>query len=116
MFKKMTFGAVVAGVLLVATPVWAGKYDGQWTFSVKTTKGSGCSARPGIVTVEDGKISGSLKSEGKTFKVKGKIKEDGKFRGRVMGVSSYKGEFKGNQGKGTWKNRYGCAGTVSIRK
>lgn len=94
----------------------AASFDGTYQFIVKTSVGTGCSASPGQFTIVGNKFSGTLLSEGSTFRVDGKVSDDGTFSGKVKrGLANFKGKLTGRTGSGTWKNNYGCRGTVTIR-
>lgn len=108
---------VVVAALVLISPVYASPYDGNWIFSIKTLRGSGCSANPGRIVIDDGKITGSMVSEGREYGVTGKVSDDGKVRGKVGGgLANFKGTMTTSSGSGTWKNRFSCSGTMAIRR
>ncbi len=114
---KIKILTLVFSYILSVTVAFAGPYDGDWVFIIKTQVGSGCSASPGKVSITNGKIKGSLKTEGTIQRVRGKIKDDGTFKGTVgRGLAFYEGKATPKSGSGTWKNSFGCRGTVTIRK
>lgn len=101
-------------ISLIPTTASAGSFDGTYNFKVKTTKGT-CTAAPGEITIEDGKILGTINSDGKTFKVFGRVSEKGKLKGKIAGgLATFKGEFKNGKVQSSWRNRFGCSGTIFI--
>ncbi len=86
---------IAASLMFIATiTASANFFDGAYSFKIKTTRGS-CTASSGIVKVEEGKITGTLKSDGTIFKISGKIKQDGSLKGRISGgVATFKGNFE----------------------
>ena len=107
----------VAIIIIILTPfnAFASKFDGNYNFNIKTTRGN-CIASAGKIDISDGLISGALISNSEKFKIKGKVKDDGTFKGRISGgIATFKGSFNNNKPTATWRNRFGCAGDILIR-
>lgn len=108
------FGATMIISTIASLAIAGTKYDGTWKFKVQTTRGN-CSALPSSVEIVNGKIKGTLKSDGESFKISGKVKDDGSVKGKIgVGVASFNGQFNSNSGVGEWRGRFGCGGKVII--
>jgi len=107
---------LVAALLSISSPAYAaGKFDGGYLFKVTKSIGP-CSVRPGNVVVKDGKISDSVKSDGQTLKVSGKVSDSGKVKGRIGGsLARFKGVFENGNFAGKWNAQGGCRGEFVIQ-
>ena len=115
--KKIVLFNMLLAFFFVTSPALASTYDGEWRFKITTMVGSNCSAAAGNIDVSDGKFRGIIKSEGLKLRVRGKVSEDGSIKGKVgTGLATLKGTIASNSGGGTWRNRFGCRGTFSLRK
>lgn len=115
---KFSASATFIAIFLAFTGLTtaATQFDGRWQFNITTTHGP-CIAAPGEVTVEDGKIKGTVKGVNETPKVSGKIKPDGSIRGRVSkGLANFRGKITGNSTVISWSGRGGCKGKIRLRK
>jgi len=109
-----TFGLMVICGALCGPALAGTKYDGTWNFKIQTTRGN-CSASSSSVEIKNGKIKGTLKSDGERFRITGKVKDDGSVKGKIgVGIASFKGQFAANSGMGEWRGRFGCGGKVFI--
>jgi len=107
--------ALAVTVASMSLPAFASQYDGSWSFKIQTTRGN-CAATSSSVEIKNGKINGSLKSDGETFRINGRVKDDGSVKGKIgVGVATFSGQFGSRSGNGEWKGRFGCGGKFFIQ-
>lgn len=114
--KYLKYSAFMLAILFSTTPSFAGPYDGTYLFSVINSIGP-CGIQPGNVTIKDGKISGTLIGSGQQFKITGKVKDNGKVRGKIIGNigrGSFRGDLADGTNKGKWTAGSRCRGEYVI--
>lgn len=106
-----------------------GKFDGHWevigiTDAPKegSTDGSCNYGRAtGILTVKNGAIAGKLKDQADyEYVLKGQVEDSGKMAGGMTyedhDAATYDGVLSTTEGKGQWKDIYGCPGTWQMNR
>ncbi len=100
-------------------------FDGQWSAklspSITETDDADCGIAQAELIITNGMMRGSVESEfGYTLSVSGTLSENGVVSGGVAAGPANAGSFEAQltdvEGSGTWKDGYGCYGTVRFVK
>lgn len=100
-------------------------FDGNWSAqlssSITETADADCGEAQAELVIANGVMRGSVESEfGYTLSVSGTVSEKGAVSGGVAAGIANAGSFEATltdvEGSGTWKDAYGCYGTVKFVK
>lgn len=93
-------------------------YSGQWNVMIVPTSGGQCAAASAVVNVENGFIKGTLQTtDGVSAALVATIDGEGKIKnGASTNLGSFDGVIFGGVGNGLWSDKYGCAGTFTMRR
>lgn len=93
-------------------------FNGAWNISINPISGPRCSSATVEVNAQNGKMNSMLVTQdGVQSAFSGTIDKDGVIRNnKSANLLSFEGLMYGGMGSGKWSDKYGCAGTFTMRR